>query len=68
MLKFKYLIEAGNFSDITAFETYINKKGIKGYELVQWQVISSNFSTYNQQIQFAQDVLSVLITWKIEIS
>lgn len=35
MLKFKYVIDSGNFSSVEAFQEYLNRMGKKGYELVQ---------------------------------
>lgn len=38
MLKYKYIIDSGNFSSIEEFQAYLNRMGKKGYELVQWAV------------------------------
>lgn len=64
MLKFKYIIDSGNFSSIEAFQEYLNRMGNKGYELVQWQLV--NFVNCCRKIQPTSDTLSILITWKIE--
>ena len=64
MLKFKYIIDSGNFSSIEAFQEYLNRMGKKGYELVQWQLV--NFVNCCSKIQPTSDTLSILITWKIE--
>ena len=64
MLKFKYSIDAGNFSSIEEFQAYLNRMGKKGYELVQWQLV--NFVNCCSKIQPTSDTLSILITWKIE--
>lgn len=64
MLKYKYVIDSGNFSSIEEFQAYLNRMGAKGYELVQWQVI--NFINCCSTIQPTSDTLSILITWKIE--
>ena len=66
MLKFKYIIDGGNFSSIEEFQAYLNRMGAKGYELVQWQLVNTVFTAYNNQIQPISNVLSILITWKIE--
>lgn len=66
MLKFKYIIDGGNFSSMEEFQAYLNRMGAKGYELVQWQLVNTGFMTYNNQIQPISNVLSILITWKIE--
>jgi hypothetical protein len=65
MLKYKYVIDSGNFSSIEAFQEYLNRMGKKGYELVQWQLIN-NFATYNNKITPIGNALLILITWKIE--
>ena len=64
MLKYKYVIDSGNFSSIEAFQEYLNRMGKKGYELVQWQLV--NFVNCLTKIQPTSDTLSILITWKIE--
>ena len=64
MLKYKYVIDSGNFSNIEAFQEYLNRMGNKGYELVQWQLV--NFVNCCIKIQPTSDTLSILITWKIE--
>ena len=64
MLKYKYIIDSGNFSNIEAFQEYLNRMGNKGYELVQWQLV--NFVNCCSKIQPTSDTLSILITWKIE--
>lgn len=66
MRKFKYIIDGGNFSSMEEFQAYLNRMGAKGYELVQWQLINTGFTVYNNQIQPISNVLSILITWKIE--
>ena len=66
MLKYKYIIDSGNFSSIEEFQAYLNRMGAKGYELVQWQLVNTGFTAYNNQIQPTSDTLSILITWKIE--
>lgn len=66
MLKFKYIIDSGNFSGIEEFQAYLNRMGAKGYELVQWQLVNTGFMACNNQIQPISNVLSILITWKIE--
>ena len=64
MLKYKYIIDSGNFSSIEEFQAYLNRMGKKGYELVQWQLV--NFVNCRIKIQPTSDTLSILITWKIE--
>lgn len=64
MLKYKYVIDSGNFSSIEEFQAYLNRMGKKGYELVQWQLV--NFVNCCIKIQHTSDTLSILITWKIE--
>ena len=64
MLKYKYIIDSGNFSSIEEFQAYLNRMGKKGYELVQWQLV--NFVNCLTKIQPTSDTLSTLITWKIE--
>lgn len=66
MLKFKYIIDSGNFSSIEEFQAYLNRMGVKGYELVQWKLVNAGFTACNNQIQPISNVLSILITWKIE--
>jgi hypothetical protein len=64
MLKFKYVIDSGNFSSVEAFQEYLNRMGKKGYELVQWQTV--NFVNCYSTIQPTCNTISILITWKIE--
>lgn len=64
MLKYKYVIDSGNFSSIEEFQAYLNRMGKKGYELVQWQLV--DFVNCCIRIQPTSDTLSILITWKIE--
>ena len=64
MLKYKYIIDSGNFSSIEEFQAYLNRMGKKGYELVQWQLV--NFVNCCSTIQPTSNTLSILITWKIE--
>lgn len=64
MLKFKYVVDSGNFSNIEAFQEYLNKMGKKGHELVQWQLV--NFINCYSTIQPVCNTLSILTTWKIE--
>ena len=64
MLKYKYIIDSGNFSSIEEFQAYLNRMGKKGYELVQWQLV--NFVNCCSTIQPVSNTLSILITWKIE--
>lgn len=64
MLKYKYVIDSGNFSSIEEFQAYLNRMGKKGYELVQWQL--ANFVNCCSTIQPISNALSILITWKIE--
>lgn len=64
MLKFKYVIDSGNFSSIQEFQAHLNRMGAKGHELVQWQLV--NFVNCCIKIQPTSDTLSILITWKIE--
>ena len=64
MLKYKYIIDSGNFSSIEEFQAYLNRMGKKGYELVQWQLV--NFVNCLTKIQPTSNTLSMLITWKIE--
>lgn len=64
MLKFKYVIDSGNFSSVEAFQEYLNRMGKKGYELVQWQTV--NFVNCYSTIQLTCNTISILITWKIE--
>lgn len=67
MLKFMYKVEAHNFSDMGAFENFLNEKGKDGYELIQWQIIDTSFMMFYSQVQPVHGAFSVLITWKIEI-
>ena len=64
MLKYKYVVDSGNFSNVEAFQEYLNRMGKKGYELVQWQLV--NFVNCLTKIQPTSNTLSILITWKIE--
>lgn len=64
MLKFKYVIDSGNFSSVEAFQEYLNRMGKKGYELVQWQTV--NFVNCYSTIQLTSNTISIIITWKIE--
>lgn len=64
MLKYKYVIDSGNFSSIEEFQAHLNRMGAKGYELVQWQFV--NFVNRCIKIQPISNALSILITWKIE--
>lgn len=64
MLKYKYVIDSGNFSSIEAFQEYLNRTGKKGYELVQWQPV--NFINYCSIIQPTSNTIAIVITWKIE--
>ena len=66
MLKYKYVIDSGNFSSIEAFQEYLNRMGKKGYELIQWQLANASLITCNSMIQPFSNTLSILITWKIE--
>lgn len=66
MLKYKYVIDSGNFSSVEAFQEYLNRMGKKGYELVQWQLINTGFMACNNKIQPISNTLSIFITWKIE--
>ncbi len=66
MLKYKYLIDAGNFTNITEFQAYLNRMGKKGYELIQWQLCDINTMSLEYRSQPVNGILSVLITWKIE--
>lgn len=66
MLKYKYIIDSGNFSSIEEFQTHLNRMGVKGYELVQWQPVNTDFWVCNNRIQPIGNVLSILTTWKIE--
>lgn len=66
MLKFKYIIDGENFSSIEEFQTHLNRMGAKGYELVQWKLVNTGFTAFNNQIQPISNVLSILIIWKIE--
>lgn len=67
MLKYKYVIDSGNFSSIEVFQEYLNRMGKKGYELVQWQLVNASFMTCNNSvIQPVSNTLSIFITWKIE--
>lgn len=66
MLKYKYVIDSGNFSGTEAFQEYLNRMGKKGYELIQWQLVDTSFIACNSRVQPTCNVLSILITWKIE--
>lgn len=66
MLKYKYIIDSGNFSSMEAFQEYLNRMGKKGYELVQWQLVNAGFMSLNSIIQPVNNALSIFITWKIE--
>lgn len=66
MLKYKYVIDSGNFSGMEAFQEYLNRMGKKGYELVQWQLVNTDFMSLNSIIQPVNNALSIFITWKIE--
>lgn len=65
MIKYKYLIDAGNFTDIASFKEYLNRMGQKGYELVQWQMVNFNTMIIECKHQPINGTLPVLITWKI---
>lgn len=62
----KYIIDCGNFSNIEAFQAYLDRMGKKGYELVQWQLVNASFMALNSIIQPVGNTLSIFITWKIE--
>ena len=64
MLKFKYIVDSGNFSSVEAFQEYLNTMGKKGCELVQWQAV--NFVNCYSTIQPTSNTISIIITWKIE--
>lgn len=64
MLKYKYVIDSGNFSNIETFQEYLNRMGKKGYELVQWQPV--NFINCNSMIQPTSNTISIVTTWKVE--
>lgn len=66
MLKYKYIIDSGNFSSIEAFQAYLDRMGKKGCELVQWQLVNASFMALNSIIQPVSNALSIFITWKIE--
>lgn len=66
MLKYKYVIDSGNFSSIEEFQAHLNRMGAKGYELVQWQLVNASFMALNSIIQPVCNTLSIFITWKIE--
>lgn len=66
MLKYKYIIDSGNFSSMETFQEYLNRMGKKGYELVQWQLVNTDFISLNSIIQPVNNALSIFITWKIE--
>lgn len=66
MLKFKYIIDGGNFSSIEEFQEYLNRMGKRGYELVQWQLVNTDFISLNSITQPVSNTLSIFITWKIE--
>lgn len=66
MLKYKYIIDSGNFSSMETFQEYLNRMGKKGYELVQWQLVNAGFMSLNSIIQPVNNALSIFITWKIE--
>lgn len=66
MLKYKYIIDIGNFSSMETFQEYLNRMGKKGYELVQWQLVNAGFMSLNSIIQPVNNALSISITWKIE--
>lgn len=68
MIKYKYLIDAGNFTDMASFNEYLNRMGKKGYWLVQWHLVSTSFAALNSIIQPVSNTLSILITWKIKSS
>ena len=55
MLKYKYIIDSGNFSSIEEFQAYLNRMGKKGYELVQWRSVNAGIGN-----------MRVVTTWKIE--
>lgn len=65
MIKYKYLIDAGNFTDIASFKEYLNRMGQKGYELVQWQMVNFNTTILECTHQPINGTLPALITWKI---
>lgn len=66
MLKYKYVIDSGNFSSIEEFQAHLNRMGKKGYELVQWLLVNTGFYVCNSGTLPTSDTLSILITWKIE--
>lgn len=66
MLKYKYIIDSKNFSDMKAFQEYLNKMGKKGYELVQWLLVNTGFYVCNSGTLPNISPLPVIITWKIE--
>lgn len=66
MLKYKYVIDSGNFSSIEEFQAHLNRMGAKGYELVQWQLVNTSLMALNSIIQPVSNALSIFITWKIE--
>ena len=66
MLKYKYVIETEFFSEMEAFQKYLNRKGAEGYELIQWQLVNASFITCNSMIQPFSNTLPIIITWKIE--
>lgn len=66
MLKYKYVIDSGNFSSIEAFQGYLNRMGEKGYELVHWQIVNTGFYVYDSGTLSNISPLPVIATWKIE--
>ena len=66
MLKYKYVIDSGNFSSIEAFQEYLNRMGKKGYEFVQWQLVNTGFYVCDSGTLPNISPLPVIITWKIE--
>ena len=66
MLKFKYIIESGNFSSIEEFKAHLNRMGAKGYELVQWLLVNTGFYVCDSGTLPNISPLPVIITWKIE--
>lgn len=62
----KYVIDSGNFSSIEEFQAHLNRMGAKGYELVQWLLVNTEFYVCNSGTLPNISPLPVIITWKIE--
>lgn len=71
MKKYEYKLEAYAFKvsiDLaTNIERTLNKEGLEGWELVEWQPCPKPLNT-TSLTQSTQKSLNVLATWKREVS